>query len=628
MTARAMEVRRIAARVGIDAALWYCIPTFFLLIYVWGYSQPTSALVPHFYVVALPLGALFLARLVIARVAGSSTLTRVASTALTSTLLSMIVTYYALVLIGLESWGGVVTWNVIPVFFQQAPEVADALSIPSVLLACAPLLVYAGIVAASWSWSAPKFDWAPPLAGAISSWTLATLIVAGSAIVTVGIYQFSLNPWARLGEPLSLTLFRSGRGQDLEGVSVNPLRATDLDRREEAARKAYSPAPGAHRNLIVIVVDALRPDHMGIYGYSRDTTPHLARIASEHPTQIVHGVHASCGATACGMTSLFSSKFPQDFSFHPITLQESLRRNGYRVHQVLSGDQTYFYSLREFYGKVDSFYDGNLAHGYSVNDDRLVTDHLATLPDWDGSPTMFQFHLMSAHILRAGDGLSGKFQPAARYVFHDSRDTGAVDHVVPSATNFYDNGVLDADGIVATLLQTLQHKGYLSDALVVLTADHGEALGEHGLFHHANSVHEELLRIPLLLISYGYQPSFPAKLPALPSQVDIAPTILTELGLPRPRTWEGSALQEPREPGLSYFEQYSYIGLIDRRDPRHEWKYWLDRHSDQDRAFDLATDPHESRDVYATVPAELRKDWRTRVLSPAPVAENSLSGAR
>jgi hypothetical protein len=103
-------------------------------------------------------------------------------------------------------------------------------------------------------------------------------------------------------------------------------------------------------------------------------------------------VHASCADTICGLLSLSSSKFPRNFSLHPITLHEVLRRNGYRLHLILTGDHSYFYSLKGFYGEVDDYFDGTQAHGYFINDDQLALDRLAQTPAFDGTPAMFQFH--------------------------------------------------------------------------------------------------------------------------------------------------------------------------------------------------------------------------------------------
>ncbi len=252
-------------------------------------------------------------------------------------------------------------------------------------------------------------------------------------------------------------------------------------------------------------------------------------------------MHASCGDTICGLLSLSSSKFPAEF----LTASHYAARSPAPQWLPIASDPDrrpfYFYSLKGFYGEVDDYFDGTQAHGYFINDDRLALDRLAQTQAFDGTPAMFQFHVMASHVLRPREKTPGRVQPAANYAIHQGKDTGAVSSPDPSATNFYDNGVVRSDEVIAGILATLERKGYLKKALVVITADHGEALGEHGLFVHANSVREQVLRIPLVLIAYGYHPQ-PLHPRAVPAQVDIAPTILAELGVPRPATWVGPSV--------------------------------------------------------------------------------------
>ena len=161
-----------------------------------------------------------------------------------------------------------------------------------------------------------------------------------------------------------------------------------------------------------------------------------------------------------------------------------------------------------------------------------------------------------------------------------------------------------------TLQEVLRRKGYLQNTLAVITADHGESLGEHGLYTHANSVREEALNVPLILIPVGYAASANTSDRTFPAQVDIAPTVLGELGVPAPATWKGRALNSETGLPLMYFEEHAFAGLIDHRDATHAWKYWIDRNSGVDHVFDLSVDPHETLDVRGAIPATLLAQLR------------------
>jgi arylsulfatase A-like enzyme len=201
----------------------------------------------------------------------------------------------------------------------------------------------------------------------------------------------------------------------------------------------------------------------------------------------------------------------------------------------------------------------------------------------------------------------------------DSKDTGPGGVHLDSATNFYDNGVRKTDSVISDLLKALESRGYLRDALVVITADHGEQLGEHGLFLHANSLREEVLRIPFVLISYGYEPERPLVAHAFSSNIDIAPTLFAEIGLPIPRTWMGRALQEPQSGGFLYLEERVQKGIIDYRDPHNIWKYWFDTKTNREQAFDVTSDPHEDRNMIGQVSPARLGEWRLHARLGAPL---------
>lgn len=606
----------IARRVALDVALWYCVPAVFLVVYLRGFSMPADALLPHLLMVAIPLAALLLVRLAVARLVPNSTLRTAIGAPLLAALLAVMLLYYVLVIAGLESWGGIIAWNVIPSYARQAPAYLANLGFAPALAAAAAVLVFAALVAACWMYLR-RFDWTTTAASSMRGRVLAALLLCGVGILAASVYNVSAQPWTRESEPVSLTLFRDPLRAEVQGHAIDSVAAASLDRREDAARAAYVPAANSpHRNLILIVIDAQRPDHMSLYGYPRATTPNLDQLARTREVRKLDFVHSSCPDTGCGMLSLSSSKFPRQFSFKPFTLQQVMRRNGYRVHMILGGDHTKFYGLRDFYGEVDTYYDGSEAKGYYMNDDQLVLDRLASMPSSDGTPTMFQFHLMSTHMLGKHDDAEAHFQPASSYVlrFHDS-DIGAGSTAEQSATNYYDNGVRKSDRMVRALLDMLEAKGYLRSALVAITADHGEGLGEHGMFVHMNSVREEVLRIPLLLIAHGYAPELPLLPRTAPAQVDIAPTLLTELGLPIPSTWQGQPLQARQANDLIYFEGSQNFGLIDCSDPARIMKYWANAASGSEHAFDLAADPHERRDLLASVTRDTLLAWRARIVA-------------
>jgi glucan phosphoethanolaminetransferase (alkaline phosphatase superfamily) len=611
---RRAEAAQFALAIAVELVAWYCAPALFLFACVSRGLLPAEAIAPHLRAVLLPLLAFILFRLVVAASETSAAAARITVAAVAAALLSLMISYYALVMIGLLSWGEVISWPLIAAYGPHAPHLAEALGISLALIAGGAALGVFGLFALAWL-HLRRFDWAPLVRA--SRPPRFALAVGGIALAGAAeLYGFVTHPAAEASEPFALTLRPRQAAWDFQGHRVDRLKAARLDAAEDAERRDYRPsATAARRNMILIVVDALRPDHMGIFGYARDTTPTLVRLEQAGALRKAVSLRATCASSVCGLLGISASRFVHQLSVRPITLQEVLRRHGYRIHMVLSGDHTSFYGLKQAYGEVDSYFDATAAGpGRYLNDDRIVLERLAALAPWDGAPVMIQLHLISVHPVSRRERGMARYTPEGNYAPY-SFAPDAAGPPRESAINYYDNGVLQADAVIGEALGTLERKGYLRDALVAITADHGEALGEHGFFKHAQGVYDEVLRIPFLLLSRGAAPApkpFPPR--AVASQADIAPTVLAELGMPRPKTWRGVPLQEPAPGAFVFFQQGHEAGLFDPRDARILWKYWVNLRSGEEYAFDLTLDPGERQNAIGRVPLQLKREWRLQLL--------------
>jgi glucan phosphoethanolaminetransferase (alkaline phosphatase superfamily) len=600
-----------------DAFIWFSAPAIFLYFYVSRFGAPASAIGPHLRYVAVGLFALLWLRALLAWAVPGKNLARALTTLAISSAVITLLFYYFLVIVGLNSWNRVVSWSLVSGYLPHLAELAATLEISLLAAGLTCALLWLPLFACVWLYL-KKYDWITSAVQASRARMIVLYLAFGCAVIALQVFNFLNWPDARRFEPFAMTVFPEQTVARLAENQVDQLRAAALDRLEDQARASYRPNPEANkRNVILIVVDALRADHLGLYGYERDTTPFLSRLAQGGQVQKVADLRASCAETVCGLLSLYSSKFVTQFSERPLTLQEVLRRHGYAIHVVLGGDHTNFYGMTKIYRDVDSFFDGSMAQGVYPNDDRFVTGKAEALPEWDARPVLLQYHLMSAHGLGKRNAGNGHYAPAKNYVGTPNAYTAEAGTVTPSTRNHYDNGVVQTDYTIEKILASLERKGYLSNALVAITADHGESLGEHGLFTHANGVHEPLLHIPFIMISYGARAApFPDGL-ANASQVDIAPTLLAELGMPIPATWSGVPLRKGSVNALSFFDQANWHGLVDQRDSRRVWKYWTDATTHAEYAFDLGTDPHELRNLIGSVDPALKNSWRRKVLSSA-----------
>jgi len=486
-----------------------------------------------------------------------------------------LLSYYSLVIAGLKSWGQIVSWPLISTYAAQWQELAHSQGFSTgFVVAC--VMSVLGLLTAVIALGPGRWDWVPPLSQFIRSSRPGKLILFGClAIAVANVLSFAISPLQGVsaGEPLSLTFFPDWQ----RGRTVQDYRLTGsavLDDAVDQAIDRYVPSVTARRrNIIVIVGDALRADRLQNFGYTRPTTPFLAQLASQNRSSQVKQSWSVCAQSTCGLMAFAGSRYVHQMSDRSFTLIDVLKLHGYESHMILGGDHTNFYGLRDAYGEVDHYFDGSMASGFYMNDDRLVVERMASMANWNGQPVYMQFHLMASHPLGARV-LPPSFLPSESYVLEIHRRTAS--KPTDAMINFYDNGVRQFDDTVRQLLILLEAKGYLKDSIVVITGDHGEMLGEKGVFGHSKGVYEPVLRIPMIFVRYGngVEKTILTDRPA--SQVDIAPTLLADLEMPIPEVWVGHSLLSDSAPDFIYFQQSPIAGLIDMRTPGRPMKYWID----------------------------------------------------
>jgi glucan phosphoethanolaminetransferase (alkaline phosphatase superfamily) len=295
------------------------------------------------------------------------------------------------------------------------------------------------------------------------------------------------------------------------------------------------------KNVVIIIVDSLRADHTQVYGYERPTTPFLASLLAAGQLRKVEFATSTCAESNCGILSTLFSRTLRHQVPKDLKLYELLHDQGYKTYFILSGNHDW-QGLREAYGhEMDLYFDGLNSTRYSKADDRLIFEGLDRVPAYT-APAFFYIHLMSAHLIGLKRDEYRVYQPSV--VKNDWAALFKGEYDRETVVNNYDNGVTQADATIKEIFAALQQKGYLQNSLVVILADHGEGLGDRGAngFGHVNSLHQEFIRIPMLI--YDDSPAQYANL-KFATQVDVAPTILDRLGLMIPSSWEGASLLKP-----------------------------------------------------------------------------------
>lgn len=375
-----------------------------------------------------------------------------------------------------------------------------------------------------------------------------------------------------------------------DGVDLDCFHGDGAPIVEAPGDGAYGVRPPAipeRPNIVLVTIDALRPDHLQSEGYERPVSPNIDRFAAQAvrfaevlapSSRSVRSIPAMWTGThpsqvAFGGEFLFPSILPQN-----TTLAEALKMRGYRTGVTMGTD--YFRRVGGFYQGFDDVEELDVYKPVrSVAADRAIVQ-LARLAQ-TGQPFFQWVHLFHVHL------------PYLRPP-HPSR-------FGPRAIDAYDTEILLADEQFQRVLEAITAHGLDQSTIVVLASDHGEAFGEHGRTGHANTLYQEELLSVLMFRVPGIAPR---RVETTVSLIDVTPTILNLVNVPVPRRMPARSLlplmlgEPPRD--RWFFAELLPDGMFpyDIKAIRHgRWKlhWWVQDGTIQ--LFDLENDPGELVDL-------------------------------
>ena len=467
--------------------------------------------------------------------------------------------------IGNFAWNAPATFNLVirslPDLFQTADTFLFSRAWIVVLLAVPPLLLVA-----FYQWQADPFAlWAEKAGNSIRARLqrrqFAWVSLGAAAWLVSTLVVFTATPsLSRFGNFHHDPVVAFFVGEKLLYPMTNERRRCVKE--DEAAKKAtLRRTPQAH-NVFLFVVDALRADHLPVYGYGRPITPFLSGFFPSVPHRQVDMALSNGLETSNGVLSMLTSKEPMDISPSDYTLPDFLSLQGFKVSYILSGDH-HWYNINQLYGsRADVFIDGTLRPGpHGINDDQLVLDEIGKLKPDDGGYHFFYIHLMSVHQFGYLQEKYFRYKPIRNYKspkFYAERPQSREE--IGELINMYDDRILQMDDFMKQVLSLFRQKGYLKDYLAVFTADHGQLLGDHGKYGHGTFPFLGGIHIPMVFFGSKPLPSFPETHFCV--QIDIAPTLADLAGLGIPAVWQGQSLLRPRTKPWSYhFSVYHRPGI-------------------------------------------------------------------
>jgi len=309
----------------------------------------------------------------------------------------------------------------------------------------------------------------------------------------------------------------------------------------------------ADKNLIICLIDAARADHFGTYGYTRDTTPNIDKMASE--SVLFERAYSAAAYTLASVGSIFTGVYPgshqvldesDKLSGSWTTLAEMFQNSGVETVSIIANPN----ASRAFgYGQGFNlenrlFTDQEYKATWEGQADRMVSAAIDWIEENGAEKIFFLYlHIREPHEpYFPPEGFKGTFLEVSQEALTaDTATLRAVNQgetILTEAQNEqfkarYDENLSFSDSTVGKLVSYLKDSGLWERSIFVLLSDHGEGFGEHGKWLHGSTTYNEMVRVPLIIHIPGTEPGRRVD-EVVVSLVDLFPTMVDLYGLEPP----------------------------------------------------------------------------------------------
>jgi arylsulfatase A-like enzyme len=334
-------------------------------------------------------------------------------------------------------------------------------------------------------------------------------------------------------------------------------------------------------NVVLFVMESVGAKRLQLNGAPYEDSPIMMKLS--HHGIVFTNAYVAQPFTSSAMAGLFTSLYPDhDWLTIPRKmptirvpgLAAILNSHGYRTAFVHSGALDYDGQLEflEHHG-----FDDVIAQ--PSDDDRPRDGELVPAAvNWINQDHRKPFFL----TIWTQDTHNPYLSPSSRHYTADW------------LMNRYLNSVNWTDQVLGRLMYALERMGFADDTLVVITGDHGEALGEHGQAVHNFSVYNEEVRIPLMIVNRKLIPH-ELTVAGIARQIDIAPTVLDLLGYDQPASWQGTSLFAPARPTRAYL--FSSGGNFNLGLVEGDYVYVNEYSRNRQELYNVRKDPEEKYDI-------------------------------
>jgi len=374
-------------------------------------------------------------------------------------------------------------------------------------------------------------------------------------------------------------------------------------------------------NVVIVMVDTLRADHMSAYGYERQTTPFINRFASQG--FVFEHARSQSSCTFPSVNSLLTSRNPAIFTRQEVdhlgipdeypSIAEILKEHGYRTiavsaSPIVRATPSDFNPIGGFDRGFDTFVEDTLWRpGGQVN--RAIIRELDAVEE----PFFLYAHYMEPHgpyrpPERYKKHFAGEYEghhfikrgnpvPIGNMMYGNGPHYDITDRDIQHLVDLYDDEIRYFDGVFRRLIKNLEDRDLLDRTLIIISSDHGEEFLEHGQIKHCRGVWDTVTRVPLIFRFPGVDGGH--RFGNAVQNLDIVPTILDYLEIDSEGLdFEGTSLL-PLLEGKEPEQIFAFADQLELRSA-DDGRFHLIFNVEDGTAtlFDLSSDPGELFDLF------------------------------
>jgi arylsulfatase A-like enzyme len=392
------------------------------------------------------------------------------------------------------------------------------------------------------------------------------------------------------------------------------------------------------KGVIIVLLDALRRDHLSFCGYDRPTSPFLDSLIKK--SVFFRNVVSAAPQTVPSVSSLLTGLYPYRHgshffsvtqSYHPtrsidagglplmkpenLLLAEVFAKAGYRTAAVSSNPgirNVYGYAQGiEYFRYVDCFSEtgAGVCDGSKVN--RIFENDV--LPRIKKDDFFVYLHYMDVHYpYFKPNSFKGRFiKYSGEPVYMNGKPDSITSEQLEYTQACYDEGVIYLDGLIKELFKIIENAGLTKSTLIIIVADHGDEFMEHGGLGHGTTCYNELINSFILMINPALKPGIydtPASL------VDVFPTVLNWVGIDPPANLDGLSILPDLKDGKSVSREGKRALIAELGDRKAiidgKWRFIYNLDTKTSELYDTLKDPGETRNL-----AEAQKSLTKKYLA-------------